>query len=269
MCEIIGQDKLLSRIESYTLQSFPKVTLFLGEIGCGKHLMSQYISTKLNMPLIDITKIVDYDYILTTYENIEPQLYLLNIDEMTDKQQNIILKFIEEPPQLVYIILICSNKNIILDTILNRCTLFEFQAYSKEVLESFIDESNLKFKDLLLDVCKTPGQVKSFFSTNIDELKVLCQKIVTSVSKATFQNTLSISSKLNYKDEYNKFDVTLFLKVLLDTITKEIIVSSSEFKLKLYDIVKSTFITLTRYPLLNKQDLIETMLIKIWKISRE
>ena len=42
---IIGQTKLLSKIDTYyTMNSLPKIMMFLGLTGCGKHLVAKYVA---------------------------------------------------------------------------------------------------------------------------------------------------------------------------------------------------------------------------------
>ena len=48
---IIGQTKLLNKINKLTLNTLPHSLLFIGEYGCGKHLICNYIANKFNLEL--------------------------------------------------------------------------------------------------------------------------------------------------------------------------------------------------------------------------
>ena len=37
MCQIIGQDRLRTIIDNYSIQTLPKTLMLLGPDGCGKH----------------------------------------------------------------------------------------------------------------------------------------------------------------------------------------------------------------------------------------
>ena len=59
---------------------------------------------------------------------------------MTKEAQNSLLKTLEEPPEYVTIILICSNENLFLPTIKSRCTKILFNKLSNEELKSVLKE---------------------------------------------------------------------------------------------------------------------------------
>ena len=69
-------------------------------------------------------------------------------------------------------------------------------------------------KEFVLDICKTPGQIQIANHTNIKSLINLCDLILTKMGSANYANALTISNKLNFKDEYDKFDLSLFINVL-------------------------------------------------------
>ena len=81
MINIIGQDKLLNYIDSKRRDTFPRSLILLGESGCGKSTVINYISDKLNLPLIDITDNINIDFITSLYEkniiNINNKKYIL------------------------------------------------------------------------------------------------------------------------------------------------------------------------------------------------
>ena len=49
---MIGQKKLLEKLNTYDLDKFPRSLLLLGEKGSGKHLICDYVKTNiLKLPL--------------------------------------------------------------------------------------------------------------------------------------------------------------------------------------------------------------------------
>ena len=51
---IRGQEKICNRIDSLTIDTFPRTLLLLGEYGSGKHTIVKYISNKFNLNIEDI-----------------------------------------------------------------------------------------------------------------------------------------------------------------------------------------------------------------------
>ena len=46
MIMLVGQERVLDKINNFTLDTFPSSTILLGEDGCGKHTLLSYISAK-------------------------------------------------------------------------------------------------------------------------------------------------------------------------------------------------------------------------------
>lgn len=166
--EVIGQKVLMSKLDKYTLQNFPKTVLFIGESGCGKSFIANKMAARLNLPVVKLEdkesisedKLFDYLY------NPIKTMYLIDINSGDEKQQNKLLKFIEEPSDNVFIILMAESDTGILNTILNRCTKFYFEPYTKDELKKF-EFMTGKQEDIVYDFCKTPGQLQSCKNENL------------------------------------------------------------------------------------------------------
>lgn len=260
-----GQEKLIELINKYNLDTFPKSIILCGDYGCGKHSLSKYIAKKLNLDIFDLTDNISLERIEEIYLKALPSIYLIDMSNITEKQQNILLKFIEEPLKNSYIILLCENKNTLLDTIKNRCIIFEFEKYKKDYLKNFIKENT--YKDLVLNICTTPGQIINYSNTNLTELEILCNKIIDKLHLASLHNTLTISDKINYKDEYDKYDLKLFYKMLIYCIFEKYKSNPSDL---LFDLYQKTidYNKKLNNKMLNKQYLFENYLVNIWINSR-
>lgn len=263
---MIGQVNLLKKLNSYTIDNFPHSSLILGEEGSGKHTLSMYIKDNiLKLPLLDITENISDEYIDMIYRNPNPSIYLINMSKMMEKEQNILLKFIEEPLQNAFIILLCENVNNLLNTIYNRCVVFEMELYKKDELSQFI--SSHQDKDLILSVLRTPGKILNTNLSNIRAIYDLCDKMVDKLSIANFSNTLTISSKINYKDEYNKFDINIFFDMLIYTLYNKYLNENNKKILDMYLLTVNA-----RKKLLdkrvNKELFVQNFLTKLWKESR-
>ena len=211
---IIGQEKLCSRIDDLTLDTFPRTLMLVGPEGSGKHLLVDYVSKKLNLQVIDITTSLNQDYIEELYNRVEPYIYLIKANELSVKEENTILKFIEEPLKNSYVILIAETDIGILPTILNRCQIWYLQNYSRETLKQFLTTDN----EYILTIANTPGQVIDLCNTSFNDMLELAHKIVSKIEIASVANTLTLSNKIGFKKEANKFNVNLFVTVLTQTI---------------------------------------------------
>ena len=209
MTNIIGQEKLLARIATYySTQHLPKTLMFIGPGGCGKHLMAKYVaeSFKLDYKEIneDVTNTELEDYMHSTIDT----LYVINLNEFTEKQQNQFLKFIEEPSKSVYIILTATSEAGILNTILNRCIKYNFESYTKEQIEQI---TNTSINDLAFKIFQTPGKLLNLTEGSFKDIIDLASKTVMNIGRAEYANALVVATKINYKDLYNKIDFDLFL----------------------------------------------------------
>ena len=73
------------------------------------------------------------------------KVYIIdNADTMTKEAQNCLLKTLEEPPEYITIILICSNEDNLLSTIKSRCTRIYFEQIKEEEIKKYI---KLKFPE--------------------------------------------------------------------------------------------------------------------------
>jgi DNA polymerase III delta prime subunit len=202
---VIGQTKLLSKINA--MEYLPKTLMFLGPTGCGKHTIAKYVAEEFNLDFVEIEESVSAqdleDY---THKTIDT-LYLINLNKFTEKQQNQFLKFIEEPSKSVYIILIANSEAGILNTILNRSIKYHLEPYTKKEIEQI---TNTSVNDLAFMIFQTPGKLLNLTEQSFNDVMGLASTVVHSINRATYPNALVVSTKINYKDLYNKIDFDLF-----------------------------------------------------------
>ncbi len=70
---------------------------------------------------------------------------------MTQQAQNALLKTIEEPPEYAVILLLSTNKDIFLQTVLSRCVLLDFKPLPAVELKQYLMD-NLQVTDYKADV---------------------------------------------------------------------------------------------------------------------
>lgn len=265
---MVGQKNLINKLMSYTIETFPRTLLLLGERGCGKHtLVKDIISPHLKLDVVDITENISIDYIVDIQLKAVPLIYVIDLSKLTDKQQNIILKFVEEPLSTSYVILLGESKQSILDTVYNRSVVYYFESYTAEELLTFANIANEETKTMLVKVCTTPGQVIETPEEKVKGIYELCNKIANKLNVAPFPNTLKISQLMNYREETDKFDVRMFFKTLTVVLHDSYKDNNKSDNLKLYYKTVEYQSKLVNSKL-NKEHLVENFLTVIWNLSR-
>lgn len=258
---MIGQLKLINQINNYTYSSLPHSILLLGKKGSGKHTLASYIANKFNLSLIDITEKVLEEDLNNYYISATQLLLLIDLNSITEKEQNKLLKLVEEPPLNCYIALLCNSKDLVLQTLTHRCTELLLENYSKEELQQFTD------KEIDTDIFQTPGQIINFNFNTLKDTLELVDKIINKIDKANFANTLTITNKFNFKDEYDKIDLDIFVNALLNKLILRYKEDNNTLY-KNYYIITSEFAKKLNNSRLNKQVLVDNYLVKMWKESR-
>lgn len=252
---MIGQKNLLKRINSFSLDTFPHSVLLIGDRGSEKLDICEYISNRFGIEMYDITDSISDDYINDIYAMPSFGLYVINCDSITEREQNILLKVYEEPNQYMYIILMCETKNSILETIQTRSYELYMNQYLRSELSPLCNEES---RDIILQVATTPGTVEELNHIDVFPLKTMCFNIVKKLNVTSYQNTLTITNKINFSDDYEKYPLWAFIK-MLEVVTLE-------ERSNLYFIVNE--FDNTYKPLLDKKRYFENMLTNLWIASR-
>jgi len=83
----------------------------------------------------------------------DKKIYIVNDAElMTIQAQNALLKTLEEPPKYVCILLLTSNIDVFLPTILSRCVVLNFKPVKDELIKEFLMDS-MQIPDYKADIC--------------------------------------------------------------------------------------------------------------------
>ncbi len=263
---MVGQERLIAQLKSYSIATLPHSILLLGDTGCGKHTLAKELAEYFSIDLIDITESITTDTLNSIKLKAVPAMYLISVDDLTEKEQNAILKFVEEPSVYAYVILLGQSKYNMLETLANRCVIFQFDKYNSSDLSVFIREE-ISNADDIIEVCSTPGQVRLIIN-NYSEMVKVCSGFIEKLKRANFSNVLSgISNKINYKDEYDKFDFYLFLKVLKREMLKDYKASKDAVIYDMYKLVleHTDRLSDTR---LDKRAFMDNLLSTIWLTLR-
>lgn len=263
---MFGLSKLVADFDSYTLDTLPRSIIIVGKEGSGKHVLTNYISSKFNLVQKDISQELSEELVDNIYRSTSLGLYLIDLRKITNNDQNILLKLFEEPPANSFITLLANNTSSILPTILNRGKIFTIENYTTEELSNFAKYKNIDINPSYFgNVIETPGDILKIYSNNINlsSIEDLVDKIINKLNLASYSNTLSILDKLNYSDEYDKIDVDFFLKLLKFKSIYSYINDHNEDALNIFNIT-TTDIKRLNDTRLNKKLLVTNLLTKLW-----
>ena len=260
---MIGQARLVGELMSMTGPDAPKTVMLVGGHGCGKHTLAGEFAERVGLPISDLTETVSFETLQEAAMNPLPTMYLIDVDKLTEQKQNAVLKFIEEPPANARVMLLSSDEGSVLPTVLNRCFRMRFDDYSREELSEIVGGD---VADGVMSVCSTPGQVR-MVSGYYDKLVGYCSGFAGKMEKAakadSFASALRIADRINYRDEYDKFDLNVFIKVLKRELLSEYLAGNGA-ALELYNIVRDESSKLSDGRL-NKKAFTQHMITLMWK----
>lgn len=132
------------------------------------------------------------------------KIYIVNeAEKMTPQAQNAILKTLEEPPEYAVILLLTSNVNALLPTILSRCVVLNMKPVADELVKKFLMEQ-LRTPDYKAEVCV------AFARGNIGKAKALA-------SSEDFENVKSEAlSLLKYIKDMELHEIIAAIKKVGD-----------------------------------------------------
>lgn len=262
---IEGQEYLNETFEKMTLKTLPQAICLIGQYGCGKHLLASKLAEHLNIELVDITEHLDRDFLEEVSLVQVPHLFQVDIASVGIKEQNVLLKFLEDYKPLCHIVLLVENDNLVLNTILNRCAKYYFGPYTLDFLGEHAKFLLGDKWEKGLQYASTVGQLRDMVGQDIDALEELCDKVITKIGVSNFANMLSISNKFNYKDLYDKFDIDLFFRVMVLKLGKLAFTKEEYYP---YYLLTAEYYSRLRDKRLKRQDLIENYLIEYWTKGR-
>ena len=150
------------------------------------------------------------------------KVYIIdNADTMTTEAQNCLLKTLEEPPEYITIILICSNEDNLLSTIKSRCTRMHFEPIKDEEVERYIrqnyPEEKLSENIIKLAQGSIGKAIKLNSSQNIYEN---IEKILLEMPKKDLIEIIQMSEEI-YKSKEEISSILEYMNVLLLRLSKQ------------------------------------------------
>ena len=163
----------------------------------------------------DIRSQVNNDVAIKPYSS-KHKVYIINeAEKMTVQAQNAILKTLEEPPAYVVILLLVSNLQTLLPTILSRCVTLNMKPVSDALVRKYLMEE-LKVPDYRADVCVAfargnIGKAKALASSEeFDNVKNEALALLKYVHDMELQEIILAVKKIN---EY-KLEISDYLDII-------------------------------------------------------
>lgn len=238
---MVGQERLLNRIPN-ELDKFPHTLLIEGDKGSGRHTLFNEICKNFSVEPIDFKELginkQTIDDLL-----ISPSIHfcLVDLTGISIKEQNVMLKFLEEPLNHCYIVLLCESISQVLRTVVNRCQHWKMEPYTKEQLRLFYNEYTMfnEFpytNEKIFDIATTPGDIIELLNTNNDEVFSLIENIINNIGNANFSNVLILVDKIKeFNEEKGIVNFEVFLKMFLYIIREKI---KQDANIKLYEVFR-------------------------------
>ena len=147
----------------------------------------------------DIRAQVNNDVAIKPYSS-PYKVYIVNdAEKMTAQAQNAILKTLEEPPEYAVILLLTTNLNSLLPTILSRCVVLNMKPVADELIKKYLMEQ-LQIPDYKAEVCV------AFARGNVGRAKALA-------SSEDFENVKAEAlSLLKYIQDMELYEIVAAIK---------------------------------------------------------
>ena len=191
----------------------------------------------------DIRTQVNNDIVIKPYSS-KRKIYIIDeAEKMNVQAQNALLKTIEEPPAYAIIILLTTNADTFLPTILSRCVTLNVKVVADEKIKKFL-MSNYQVPDYQADICVAFAQgnvgkaIQLASSEDFNELKASALQLIKRLRDIELYELGEAIKQINeYKLAINDyFDLMMiwYRDVLLFKATND--ANDLIFKDEVYDI---------------------------------
>ena len=238
---MIGQTNLLKLIEEQIeFEDFPRFSIIVGAEGSGKKTITLSIAYALNCQRVFIEPKVDSirEMIKNCYSVNTPTMYVIfDSDKMSQQAKNAMLKVCEETPDNAYIVMLVNDIETVLPTIKSRASIYYMEPYTPEELLEYASVTDEKQKDIIMDLCETPGDVEKLRFTGIYEFYDFVEKVVDNIAEVSDANALKIAGQIDFKDnDAQKYDMVLFLRAFKSVCGKRMkkAVAEDDMEMQLY-----------------------------------
>lgn len=159
----------------------------------------------------DIRKQLNDDIVLKPYSS-RYKIYIVDeAEKMNVQAQNALLKTIEEPPAYAIILLLTTNADTFLPTILSRCVRLDLKAVADEKIRKFLMEEK-QVPDYQADICVAFAQgnvgkaIQLTGSEKFNEMKNSALQLIKRLKEIDlYEMTQAVKQITEYKLEINDY----------------------------------------------------------------
>lgn len=163
----------------------------------------------------DIRSQINGDIMIKPYSS-PRKIYIISEGEkMTVQAQNALLKTLEEPPAYAVILILTSDLNVLLPTILSRCVVLDMKPVQDKLVQKFLMEE-LKIPDYKANVCASfargnVGKAKQLASSEeFDQIRDEAVSMLKYIHEMELYEMMSAVKKIQ---EY-KLDISDYMDIL-------------------------------------------------------
>ena len=150
------------------------------------------------------------------------KVYIIeNSDTMTKEAQNCLLKTLEEPPEYITIILICSNEDNLLSTIKSRCTRMHFEPLKENEIKKYLEEAlpEQQISENIISLAQ--GSIGKVIKLNEKkDIYESIEKILINMRKKDLIEIVQMSEGI-YKSKEEINSILEYINVLLLKLSKQ------------------------------------------------
>ena len=150
------------------------------------------------------------------------KVYIIDdADTMTTEAQNCLLKTLEEPPEYITIILVCSNEDTMLSTIKSRCTRMHFEAIENSEVKKFININypDIEMSDKIIELAQ--GSIGKAIKLNGNkEVYENIEKILLSMQTKDIIDVIQMSEGI-YKSKEDIKSILEYMNVMLLELSRQ------------------------------------------------
>lgn len=211
-----------------------------GENGaCGKCNCCKYYDAGTTPDVVRVYKPSDSKNVKVSYikETIVPEailrpqfsktkVFIIDCDYLGAESQNALLKSLEEPPRHVVFILLSSNRDVVLDTVLSRATEIKIEPYTKdeifEILKKNVPDCPEQTTLIAADNCGgVPGKAITIAKQGEDiDLKRKVAEMFLEIPEASYCKILNDISDFMNDHKADAVAVATDVLLLIDDVMR-------------------------------------------------
>lgn len=157
------------------------------------------------------------------------KIYIMDdAQKMNQQAQNALLKTLEEPPEYAVILLLATNVEMMLQTILSRCVVMNIKSVSNETIKQYLME-NVHIPDYLATVCASFARgnigraAQLALNAEFDAMKGDMLNMVKTVKNMEFYQMSQLAKNIEEK----KYDLNDFFDLCMIWYRDVLLVKSS------------------------------------------